>query len=187
MHANFVMKKNIIIYFLLVAWFKHGFSQTPKPIFSLADSSINVYFGANLKTTMLLTNRRPAPSTGTAYLLLPKDATGVEGPFDINARASTIYLAGYHCNPKDPLPFFGLASQKNSINVYHMGMYARQDLYDWFVAEYPKHVKAKLDMGKSCIRFKKPEHIPLELIGELLQKMSVQDWIALYEKEIKKG
>jgi uncharacterized protein YdhG (YjbR/CyaY superfamily) len=99
----------------------------------------------------------------------------------------SIYPAGYHCNPKDPLPFFGLASQKNSINVYHMGMYARQDLYDWFVAEYPKHSKAKLDMGKSCIRFKKPEHIPLELIGELLQKMSVQDWIALYEKEIKKG
>jgi hypothetical protein len=99
----------------------------------------------------------------------------------------SIYPAGYHCNPKDPLPFFGLASQKNTINVYHMGMYARQDLYDWFVAEYPKHVKAKLDMGKSCIRFKKPEHIPLELIGELLQKMSVQDWIALYEKEIKKG
>jgi len=99
----------------------------------------------------------------------------------------SIYPAGYHCNPKDPLPFFGLASQKNTINVYHMGMYARQDLYDWFVAEYPKHSKAKLDMGKSCIRFKKPEHIPLELIGELLQKMSVQDWIALYEKEIKKG
>jgi uncharacterized protein YdhG (YjbR/CyaY superfamily) len=99
----------------------------------------------------------------------------------------SIYPAGYHCNPKDPLPFFGLASQKNSINVYHMGMYARKDLYDWFVAEYPKHSKAKLDMGKSCIRFKKPEHIPLELIGELLQKMSVQDWIALYEKEIKKG
>lgn len=99
----------------------------------------------------------------------------------------SIYPAGYHCNPKDPLPFFGLASQKNSINVYHMGMYARQDLYDWFVAEYPKHSKAKLDMGKSCIRFKKPEHIPLELIGELLQKMSVQDWISLYEKEIKKG
>jgi hypothetical protein len=99
----------------------------------------------------------------------------------------SIYPAGYHCNPKDPLPFFGLASQKNSINVYHMGMYARQELYDWFVAEYPKHSKAKLDMGKSCIRFKKPEHIPLELIGELLQKMSVQDWIALYEKEIKKG
>lgn len=99
----------------------------------------------------------------------------------------SIYPAGYHCNPKDPLPFFGLASQKNSINVYHMGMYARQDLYDWFVAEYPKHSKAKLDMGKSCIRFKKPEHIPLDLIGELLQKMSVQDWIALYEKEIKKG
>jgi hypothetical protein len=99
----------------------------------------------------------------------------------------TIYPAGYHCNPKDPLPFFGMASQKNSINIYHMGMYARKELYDWFVAEYPKHSKAKLDMGKSCIRFKKPEYIPFELIGELLQKMSVHDWIALYEKEIKKG
>ena len=99
----------------------------------------------------------------------------------------SIYPAGYHCNPKDPLPFFGLASQKNSINIYHMGIYARQDLYDWFVAEYPKYSKAKLDIGKSCIRFKKPEHIPFELIGELLQKMSVNDWIALYEKGIKKG
>lgn len=98
-----------------------------------------------------------------------------------------IYPAGYHCDPKQPLPFLALASQKNSINVYHMGIYAQKELYDWFVSEYPKHVKAKLDIGKSCIRFKKPEHIPFELMGELLQKMSVQDWIALYEKEIKKG
>jgi len=98
----------------------------------------------------------------------------------------SIYPNGYHCNPKQPLPFLGIASQKNTINIYHMGIYANKDLYEWFVAEYPKHKKAKLDMGKSCIRFKKLEHIPFELIGELLQKMSVQDWIALYEKEIKK-
>ena len=77
----------------LIASNTKGNAQSPKPILSLADSSVHVFFGANLKTTMLLTNRRPAPSTGTAYLLLPKDATGVEGTFDLNARASTIYLA----------------------------------------------------------------------------------------------
>jgi len=87
------MKKHIITCLLLVALFDPVFSQTPKPILSLADSSVNVFLGANLKTTILLSNRRLAPSTGTAYLLLPKDGTGVEGTYDINARASTIYLA----------------------------------------------------------------------------------------------
>jgi hypothetical protein len=87
------MKKHIITCLLLVALFDPVFSQTPKPILSLADSSVNVFLGANLKTTMLLSNRRLAPSTGTAYLLLPRDGTGVEGTYDINARASTIYLA----------------------------------------------------------------------------------------------
>ena len=93
----------------------------------------------------------------------------------------TIYPKGYHCNPKDPLPFLSYASQKNSINFYHMGIYANKNLYDWFVAEYPKHCKAKLDMGKSCIRFKKPTEIPFDLLGELVKKMSVNDWISLYE------
>lgn len=97
----------------------------------------------------------------------------------------SIYPNGYHCDPKQPLPFFGIASQKNSINVYHMGMYVRKELYDWFVEEYPKHVKAKLDMGKSCIRFKKIEQIPYDLIGELLTKISVEDWIEMYESNIK--
>ena len=87
------MKKYIISCYFLIICYANVFSQSPKHILSLADSSVHVFFGANLKTTMLLTNRRPAPSTGTAYLLLPKDATGVEGTFDLNARASTIYLA----------------------------------------------------------------------------------------------
>lgn len=98
----------------------------------------------------------------------------------------SIYPAGYHCNPKEPLPFMGIASQKNFISFYHMGVYANQELMDWFVAEYPKYVKTKLDMGKSCIRFKKPELIPYELIGELVQKVSVQDWIDTYESAFKK-
>ncbi len=97
----------------------------------------------------------------------------------------SIYPKGYHCDPKQPLPFFGMASQKNSINIYHMGIYADSNLYDWFVSEYPKYSKAKLDMGKSCIRFKKPEHIPFELIGELLTKISVLEWITIYEEKFR--
>ena len=96
------------------------------------------------------------------------------------------YPAGYHCTPGKPLPFLGMASQKNSINLYHMGIYAKPELYEWFVSEFPKHSKKKLDMGKSCIRFKKPEDIPFELIAELSTKMTPEDWIALYEKNLKK-
>lgn len=98
----------------------------------------------------------------------------------------TIYPSGYHCDAKQPLPFAGMASQKNSINLYHMGIYADPKLLDWFVSEYPKHCKTKLDMGKSCIRFKKMDQIPYQLIGELMQKMSVNDWITLYEKNLKR-
>lgn len=96
-----------------------------------------------------------------------------------------IYPAGYHCNPKDPLPFMGIASQKNFIAVYHMGVYADKKLLAWFVKEFPKHSKSKLDMGKSCIRFKKMEDVPVKLIGELASKMTAKEWIALYEKNLK--
>ena len=92
----------------------------------------------------------------------------------------SIYPAGYHCTPELPLPFMSFASQKNSINFYHMGIYAKPELYDWFVTEYPKHSKQKLDIGKSCLRIKKPENIPFELIGELVKKISVADWIETY-------
>jgi hypothetical protein len=98
----------------------------------------------------------------------------------------TLYPAGYHCNPKLPLPFLSIASQKNFIAVYHMGLYANPALLDWFTQEYPKHCKTKLDMGKSCIRFKKPEQIPFPLIAELAAKMTPQAWIALYEAAFRK-
>ena len=98
----------------------------------------------------------------------------------------SIYPAGYHCDPKAPLPFLGIASQKNFIAVYHMGIYADKKLMDWFVNEFPKHSKAKLDMGKSCIRFKKPDQIPFKLISELVKKMTVKDWINLYESMLKR-
>ena len=98
----------------------------------------------------------------------------------------SLYPDGYHCDPKLPLPFINIASQKNFIALYHSGIYADKNLLDWFVAEYPKHVKTKLDMGKSCIRFKKIETIPYDLIGELCQKMTPAEWIALYENNIKR-
>ena len=97
----------------------------------------------------------------------------------------TIYPPGYHCDPKLPLPFVNIASQKNFIALYHMGMYADKDTLDWFTSEYPKHSPAKLDMGKSCIRFKKPEQIPYELIGQLMRRISVKDWIEGYERAFK--
>lgn len=98
----------------------------------------------------------------------------------------SIYPSGYHCDPKTPLHFISVASQKNFIAFYHMGIYADESLLNWFIAEYPKHCKTKLDMGKSCIRFKKMNDIPYELLGQLVTKMSVQDWISLYEKNLKR-
>ena len=98
----------------------------------------------------------------------------------------SIYPNGYHCDPKMPLPFFSMASQKNTINIYHMAVYLDKDLYNWFVSEYPKHSSLKLDMGKSCIRFKKIDAIPYDLIGELLAKIIVENWIEMYEKVLKR-
>ncbi|MFK8005468.1 MAG: DUF1801 domain-containing protein [Saprospiraceae bacterium] len=96
-----------------------------------------------------------------------------------------LYPDGYHCDPKLPLPFISFASQKNFIALYHMGIYANPDLLKWFVEEYPKHCKRKLDMGKSCIRFKKIEEIPYDLIAELCTKVSPKDWINDYETHVK--
>lgn len=94
----------------------------------------------------------------------------------------TIYPKGYHCDPKLPLPFISIASQKNFFAFYHMGLYAKKELLDWFIAEYEKQSVSKLDMGKSCIRFKKPEQIPYDLLGELVTKMNCKDWISVYEE-----
>ena len=98
----------------------------------------------------------------------------------------SIYPDGYHCDPKLPLPFMSMASQKNFVAFYHMGIYADEKLLDWFVKEYPKHSKYKLDMGKSCIRFKRMNDIPYDLIGELVSKVSVDDWINRYDSVVKR-
>ncbi len=98
----------------------------------------------------------------------------------------SIYPSGYHCTPILPLPFMSIASQKNYIALYHMGIYANPELLEWFTTEYPKHSTQKLDMGKSCIRFKKLDQIPFDLIAELAGKMTAEDWINCYETQIKK-
>ena len=98
----------------------------------------------------------------------------------------SIYPDGYHVAPDTPLPFISLASQKRHIALYHMGLYSDKELLDWFTSEYPKHSERKLNMGKSCIRWAKPEHIPYDLIAELVTRMSVDRWVAIYESAIKK-
>ena len=98
----------------------------------------------------------------------------------------SIYPPGYHCDPKLPLPFVNIASQKNFIALYHMGIYADKKILDWFTSEYPKYSSSKLDMGKSCIRFKKPEQIPYELLGQLMKKISPEFWIKTYEEVYKR-
>jgi uncharacterized protein YdhG (YjbR/CyaY superfamily) len=95
------------------------------------------------------------------------------------------YPDGYHVDPKQPLPFINIASQKNFIALYHMGVYSNPDLLKWLTENYQKHSNTKLDMGKSCLRFKKIEQIPYQLIGELVSKITVDDWIRMYEREIK--
>lgn len=98
----------------------------------------------------------------------------------------SIYPKGYHCTPELPLPFVSIASQKSHIALYHMGIYMMPDVLDWFVAEYPKHSKYKLDMGKSCIRFKRMDAIPFGLIAELMHKIPVDVYVNQYEKIIKR-
>jgi hypothetical protein len=96
------------------------------------------------------------------------------------------YPAGYHCDPKLPLPFLSIASQARHVALYHMGVYADPELLAWFQAEYPKHSKTKLDMGKSCVRWKKPDAIPFALIGDLCSRMTVEQWIARYEAGLRR-
>lgn len=97
----------------------------------------------------------------------------------------TVYPPGYHCDTKLPLPFINIGSQKNFIALYHMGIFADPELSEWFAAEYPKYCRTKLDMGKSCIRFKKMDDIPYPLLAQLVGKMRVEDWVGIYESRIK--
>lgn len=97
----------------------------------------------------------------------------------------SIYPAGYHVDPELPLSFIGLASQKNNISLYHSGVYVFPEILAWFEEEYPKHVRTKLDMGKSCIRFKNMKTIPYDLIGELCTKITIEEYVEMYEKNRK--
>jgi hypothetical protein len=98
----------------------------------------------------------------------------------------SVYPAGYHCNPKQPLPFISVASQKQYVSLYHMGLY-ESPLLQWFKAEWPKRTAAKLDMGKCCVRFRKLDEIPYDLLARLASKMTPEEWIRAYERARSKG
>lgn len=136
-----------------------------------------------------LPEERKSPMTKLHSLIKENMPEGLESGMGYGMPAyfvpKSIYPPGYHCKPFPPLPFINIASQKNFIALYHSGLYAKKELYDWFVEEYPKHSKYKLDMGKSCVRFKKMDDIPYDLIKELLGKMPVEEWVNVYESAIK--
>ncbi|MBP8725155.1 MAG: DUF1801 domain-containing protein [Saprospiraceae bacterium] len=96
----------------------------------------------------------------------------------------SLYPGGYHCDPRQALPFLSIAAQKHYISLYHMGLYQGL-LLDWFLQSWPQHSSRKPDMGKSCIRFRKTQDIPFELIGALCRKISPDEWIRHYEAALK--
>jgi hypothetical protein len=148
--------------------------QTNPHVDAYFDQVAETYQPAMLKIRTLLQNNLPDGFQETINYNMPSYVVPHE-----------IYPSGYHCNTKLPLPFISVAAQKNFIALYHMGIYADQNLMNWFVEEFPKHSKSKLDMGKSCIRFKKPEQIPFDLLAQLFTKMNVENWIYFYEQQIK--
>lgn len=94
----------------------------------------------------------------------------------------SVYPEGYLHRLDEPLPFISLAAQKKHLALYHMGIMGNKLLLEWFQEQYKEQVSTKLNMGKSCIRFTNPQKIPFDLIGELVNKMSMQDWINAYQK-----
>jgi len=96
-----------------------------------------------------------------------------------------MFPAGYHCDPKQPLPFAGLASQKNYMSVYLMCTYGESGEEKWFRAAWAKTGK-KLDMGKSCIRFKKLEDLALDVIGEAIRRVPAKAYIEHYQSVMQK-
>ena len=94
----------------------------------------------------------------------------------------SIYPKGYLGDSAKPLPFIALAAQKNHIAVYHMGLYVDESLVTWLKAEYRAAFGKDLDIGKSCLRFKKPEEVPVGLIGKLAAKLSIETFVAAYER-----
>lgn len=97
-----------------------------------------------------------------------------------------LYPPGYHVTPEQALPFICIASQKNHIAFYHMALY-EGPLSVWFKEEWKAHSKKKLDMGKSCVRMKKPEDVPVDLLGMVASKLTPQQWIEIYEAGLAKS
>ena len=150
---------------------------------------------ANLSPTVqtwlnTIPNERVAPATELIKTIEKNIPKGfelmVQGTMLAWVVPLSTFPAGYHCSPGTPLPFLNLASQKNALTLYHMGIYAKPDLLEWFETSWAQHTPQKLDMGKSCLRLKKLNEIPYALIGELMKKMSPAEWITTYQQAFRK-
>lgn len=132
----------------------------------------------------------PAEFGEIARLLLELVAENIPAGFEQSMSYGMIsfdvplsmYPQGYNGNPKQALPFINIGVQKHHVSLYHMGLYSSPWLMEWFMTEWTMRNKKRPDMGKSCIRFKKSEEIPIDLIAELATKMSPDDWISKYEE-----
>jgi hypothetical protein len=98
----------------------------------------------------------------------------------------SVFPAGYHCDPRQPLPFAGLASQKQHMSLYIMGIYMDSPRRDWFIKAW-KDTGKKLDMGAACIRFKKIEDVPLDVVAEAFKRMSLKGYVEVYEANLAKS
>jgi hypothetical protein len=95
----------------------------------------------------------------------------------------SLYPAGYHCQPEEPLPVASLASQKNHMAFYGLGLYINEAQARWFVEEWKKAGK-KLDMGKSCVRFKTLDDVAVDVIGRAIKRLPVEQYIEQYERQL---
>ncbi|QDO93333.1 DUF1801 domain-containing protein [Formosa sediminum] len=136
-----------------------------------------------------LPEKRKTPISKLRQVILDHLPTGFQETMSYGMIGYVVphktYPRGYHTNPNLPLPFINIASQKNHIALYHYGIYANEPLLNWFTAQYAKHSKYKLDMGRICIRFKKTDDIPYALIGELVSKMTPEQWIEAYKNTLR--
>lgn len=95
----------------------------------------------------------------------------------------SVYPAGYHCDPKEPVPFIGLANSKSHVGLHAFCLYVDEEVTTWFSEEH-KARTGKLDMGKSCVRYKKPEQIPMDLVGELAKRITLDTFLKHYVASI---
>ncbi len=113
----------------------------------------------------------------------PKFEEGVQYNMPAFYLPHSEYPAGYHCDPKQPLPFASVASTKGGASIYLFGVYCDEIARDRLATEW-KATGNRLDMGKSCIRVKKLEHVPLDVLGKTVKRITAAKFVKAYEKSV---